>query len=227
MTRLTLAVLAALPTALAAQVGYVPERSPYRDVSNAMRVTGVVGWYSAASDPAGVLPKSGPLVGVRWNAHVGGPAEVTVRLALVSTDRTVIDPARAAQDRFVETRDVQLGFGDVGLAFNLTGYKSWHRLVPYLHTGIGLASDFDSRDVGGFKHGTEFAFNYGFGVRFVPGNQFELRAELGSYFYNLEYPSSYLQPGADETSVLPPTAARDAWRNNWAFSIGASFTPFR
>jgi hypothetical protein len=220
-------LLLALPSGLAAQVGHAPDRSPYRDVSAAMRITAVAGWYSAAGDPAGVLPRSGPLVGIRWHAAVGGPAEIGVRLAMVSTDRTVIDPAQAAQDRVVETRDVRLGLGDVVLNFNLTGNKSWHRLVPYVHAGIGLVSDFDSRDVGGFKHGTEFAFAYGTGVRYVPSNRFELRAELGSYFYNLEYPSSYLQPGADETSVLPPTASRDAWRNNWAIAIGASVAPFR
>lgn len=216
-----------LPAVASAQVGYPPERSPYRDVSTAMRVTAVAGWYSGASDPAGVLPKDGPLVGVRWHAHVGGPAEIGVRLSMVSTERTVIDPALSAQDRVVEDRSVRLGMGDVVMVINLTGNKSWRRLVPYVHAGIGLISDFASRDVGGFRHGTEFSFAYGAGVRFVPRDRFELRAELGSAFYNTEYPTSYFQPGADETSVLPPTAARDAWRNNWSFVVGVSVSPFR
>jgi hypothetical protein len=223
----SIAGLLALPSALGAQVGYSPERSPYRDLNTAMRMSVIAGWYSAADDAAGVLPKSGPLVGVRWLAHVGGPAEIGVRLAMVSTERSVLDPAQEAENRLVETRDVRLGFGDVTLNFNLTGSKSWRNLAPYIQAGIGLVSDFESRDVGGFRHGTEFAFSYGAGVRFVPARRFELHAELGSYFYNLEYPTTYFVPGPDETSVLPAAAKRDAWRNNWTLAIGASFHPFR
>lgn len=227
MIRKTLALIALLPVAAHAQVGHDPQNSPYRDVATAMRVTGFAGWYAAASDPAKVLPQSGPLVGVRWNAHIGGPAEVGVRFAMVLTERNVLDPAQGAQNRLVEERSINLGLADVSLTFNLTGNKSWRRLVPYVQMGLGLASDFDERDVGGFRHGTEFTLAYGGGVRFVPSDRFELRAELGSYFYNLEYPSSYFQPGADQTSVLPPTTPRDAWRNNWAFTVGVSIAPFR
>jgi len=223
----TITALLAFPGALVAQVGHTPERSPYRDLNTDMRMSVLAGWYSAASDAAGVLPKSGPLFGVRWLAHVGGPAEIGVRLAMVATERNVLDPAQAADDRLVETRDIRLGFGDITLNFNLTGTKTWRHLAPYVQAGIGLASDFQSRDIGGFRHGTEFAFSYGAGVRFVPARRFELHAELGSYFYNLEYPSSYFVPGPDETSVLPATARRDAWRNNWTLAVGLAFQPFR
>lgn len=220
-------LLFSVPCALKAQVGHPPDQSPFRDISLAMRITPFAGWYSAAKDPARVLPRSGPLVGLRWDAHVGGPGELTVRLAMVPTDRDVIDPSQPAGDRFVEARKLTLGFGDVGISFHLTGNKSWHRVVPVIHAGLGLASDFDGADVGGFKHGAEFSLAYGFGIRYVTGSRFELRADVGSYFYQIEYPTSYYSLGADGTSVLTPATPRADWRNNWTLSFGAAFTPFR
>jgi hypothetical protein len=223
----TLVLPASVPVTLAAQVGHPPDQSPFRDIGLAMRITPFGGWYSASRDAAGVLPRSGPLVGLRWDMHVGGPGELTVRLAMVPTDRDVIDPDQPAGDRLVESRKLTLGFGDVGISFHLTGNKSWHRIVPLVHAGLGLASDFNGADIGGFKHGSEFSLMYGAGVRYVTGRRFEFRADVGSYFYQLEYPSSYYALGADGTSVLTPATPRADWRNNWTFSIGAAFTPFR
>ena len=93
---LVAALLAALPAVVGAQVGFKPENSPFRDVDQSTRVAGFVGWFRGAHDVAGILPKSGPLVGFRWDVHIGGPADLAVRISHVSTERNVIDPTKAA-----------------------------------------------------------------------------------------------------------------------------------
>lgn len=225
--RLTL-LLAALPSVLAAQVGHLPENSPFRDVTRGPRIVVFGGYYSAAKDEAGVLPKSAPLLGVKGEVHLGGPADVYVRLAHVSTERDVIDPTHSAGTRLVETRNTTLAFGDIGLSFSLTGAKSWHKVQPTINGGVGLVSDFKGADVGGFKHGTTFTVGYGLGLRYVPpGSRFSLRGDVGSYMYSLEYPLTYYTPAGDGTSVLTQKTQRSQWRNNWTLSLGASYFLFR
>jgi hypothetical protein len=221
-------LLLAWPAFAAAQVGHLPENSPFRDVSRRPRVTLFGGWYAAAEDEAGVFPKSAPLLGARVEVHIGGPADIFVRLGHVSTERRVIDPTRSADTRFLETRDVSLGFGELGLAFSLTGAKSWHKIVPTLNGGIGLVSDFRGVDPGGFKHGTTFAVSYGLGFRYVPPtSRLSFRADIGSYMYSLEYPVSYFTPAGDGTSVLTQVTKRSQWRNNWTLTLGLSYYLFK
>lgn len=221
-------ILALIPSFASAQVGHPPNDSPYRDVSRRPRLTLFGGWYSAADDDAGVLPKSAPLLGARMEVHVGGPADIMVRLGHVATERTVIDPTKSAGSRVIETRDVSLGFGEIGLSFSLTGAKTWHHVMPTLNGGIGLVSDFRGVDPGGFKHGTTFAVSYGFGMRYVPQtSRFSIRADIGSYMYSLEYPVSYYTPAGDGTSVLTQDTKRSQWRNNWTLTLGVSYLLFK
>jgi hypothetical protein len=223
-----LSLLGALPVVAAAQVGHMPDASPFRDVNVAGRMAIYAGWYAGARDEAGVLPRSGPLVGARMDVHVGGPADLAFRIARVGTERHVIDPTKAADDRLVENRTLSLGFADVGLSFNLTGAKSWHSLMPTVNGSVGIVSDFRGRDVGGFSHGTTFAVGYGLGLRYVPPNaRYALRADAGSYMYSLQYPTSYYAIGGDGTAVLPGTVPRSQWRNNWTISAGFSYTVFK
>ncbi|MGH7709752.1 MAG: hypothetical protein ACREOG_00620, partial [Gemmatimonadaceae bacterium] len=75
-----------------AQVGHLPQRSPYRDVFVKHSLTYFAGYYSGATDPGKVAPNDGPMVGARYAIRLGGPVYFTGRLAGVFTDRSVIDP---------------------------------------------------------------------------------------------------------------------------------------
>jgi hypothetical protein len=228
MSARLLLFIAAFPSLVAAQVGHLPENSPFRDVSRRPRVTLFGGWYAAAKDDAGVLPKAAPLLGGRVEVHLGGPADISIRLGHVATERTVIDPSRAADSRFVETRDVSLLFGEIGLSFSLTGAKTWHNIMPTLNGGVGLVSDFEGADVGGFKHGTTFAVGYGLGIRYMrPASRLSFRVDVGSYMYSLEYPINYYAPAGDGTSVLTQETKRSQWRQNPTLTLGVSYFIFR
>jgi hypothetical protein len=210
-----------------AQVGYPPEQSPFRDLEYKQEFSGFVGYFLAAKDPAGVAPQGGPMLGARYDVRVGGPASFTARLGVVSSQRTAIDPTRPAATRVLGTSNTPLFLGDAGITLNLTGQKSYHRLVPVLNGGVGLVSDFKGADVGGYKFGTAFAFSFGAGLRYVPGGRFQLRADVGDNLYQIQYPESYYARAADSTSVLEARQSKSFWKHNAAITVGASYLFFR
>jgi len=222
-----IAAVALFSTGAAAQVGYPPERSPYRDVEFRQELTLLTGYYAASKDPAGVAPQSGPLVGLRYDIRVGGPASLTARVARVFSERTVIDPLLTAPDRDLGTQSWPLYLSDVGLTLALTGQKSLHHLVPVVSAGAGIASDFRKEDVGGFRIGTAFALNFGAGVRWVPGGSFQLRADVTDHLFQISYPTTYYVAPTNGDAVLGGSQSRNVWKHNAAITLGASYLFFR
>ena len=227
--RTTLSLLSVLASSpMAAQVGHEPSKSPYIDLEFKQEITAFTGMYVAGKDPAGVAPRSGPMVGLRYEAKVGGPAFFTGRFARVFSDRQIVTPTQPAATRYSGVTPWPLYLMDATLSLNLTGQKSINNFVPVLNTGFGLASDFKSgADVGGFKFGTTFAFSFGGGVRWTPGGPFQLRADLADYLYQISYPTSYYIKASDSTAVLPGRQAKSVWKHNAALTVGASYLFFR
>jgi hypothetical protein len=221
------AALIALPALAQAQVGYPPERSPYRDLEFRQELTGYAGYFLASEDRLGVAPKSGPLVGARYDVRVGGPVALTVRAARVFSERRPINPAFPVATRNLSTRSWPLYLSDLGLTLNLTGQKSLRGLVPVLTGGIGVATDFKGEDVGGYEFGTSFAFSFGGGVRWVPGGRFQLRADVADYLYQIRYPDSYTTGATGVPPVLSGGRGQNSWKHNAAVTIGASYLFFR
>src|SRR5947207_13977426 len=76
-----------------AQVGHLPQNSPYRDLENSQELTFFGGHYRAAKDPIGIAPRDGGMWGVRYQIHVGGPAYMMARWSHVYSERVAIDPS--------------------------------------------------------------------------------------------------------------------------------------
>jgi len=214
-------------TARAQEVGYPPERSPFRDLEYRQELTAFTGYFAAGKDPVGVAPRGGPMLGARYEVRVGGPAQFTARGGVVWSKRTVIDPRLAPGSRELGTPEQGLYVADVGLSLNLTGQKSYHRVVPLIHGGIGVVSDFRGRDRGGFQFGTSFAFSYGAGVRLVGAGPFQLRADVSDMLYQIEYPDTYFTPFNSQAPVITTGRSKGAWTHNAALTIGASILLFR
>ena len=220
----SLAALAALAWAAPAQVGYPPSASPYRDFSNKQEFTIYSGYFTGATGRAGVAPQGGPMLGVRYGLKLGGPVELGVHAARVFTQRDVISPGLTGASRNLGNFSLPLYLGDVGLTFNMTGAKSWHHLIPTFGFGGGVVSDAGTNpDVGGFRIGTTFAITFGGGIRYVPGGNWSLRAELADYMYQAEYPNSYFATPAGGKSVLPPSSAQNQWLHNGVLTLGISY----
>ena len=223
------AAVSLLAPALGAQVGHTPDESPYIDLVYRHEVTTFSGYLSTRRDPAGVAPRSGPLAGVRYALHLAGPAHFTARVAYGRSERTVLDPLEPAAERVVlPAANVPLLIADVGVALSLTGFKSWHRLVPELNGGAGFVSDFRTEaDVGGFSFGTRFALTLGAGIRYVPGGRFQLRADVTDNLYRTAYPDSYYQAATGQTPILESDEPKARWTHNPSITLGVSYLFWR
>jgi hypothetical protein len=224
-----LAVALAAPQ-LRAQVGYEPAKSPFRDLERTQEVSFFSGWYKAKLDPAQVAPRSGSIVGAHYQWRAGGPASITGTVSRVSSERRVLDPEKdcpttAGPDcKLINTYRWPLYFFDAGIALSLTGARTFHHLAPDVRAGMGLVSDFHtSADVGDFAFGTRFAFNWGAGIRWVPGGRYQVRADFMNHLYSVGYPEAYYVPSPDKTQILAPRQKRSSWLNNPAFTIGVSY----
>jgi hypothetical protein len=213
-----------LATSASAQVGHVPVGSPYRDLEYKQELTFIAGQFNAARDLVGIAPRSGVLVGGRWDIRLGGPAYFYGRVTNVFTDRVVIDPTKDVDERTVGTDNVPLMMLDVGFGLNITGFKTWHGLAPMIQSGIGVAGDLSNQqDVGGFAFGTSFLWTLGAGVKYSPGGRWQWRADLGSNLYRIKYPDTYFLKTGEADAVLPPEAPRRQWRYNTGLTLGLAY----
>jgi hypothetical protein len=219
-----IALVALAASAAGAQVGYDPARSPYRDLQHSHEITGFLGWFLAKKDPAGVAPQSAPMVGARYEYRVGGPAFLYGRVAGVLSERTVLDPAQPRAKRDLGTRSDPFLMADAGLALGLTGARTWHSLLPVVSGGVGIATDFKSADVGGYRFGTPFVLTLGGGVRIIPGSQrLQARLDLTDHLYRISYPDRFYRSGVDGTAILGLDVARSRWTHNLGVTLGGSY----
>lgn len=214
---------------LAAQVGHAPQRSPYIDLEYRQEATIFGGYYNAGSDRVGVAPQSGPMFGARYDLRLGGPASLTSKIAYVSSQRRIIDPRRPAATRVVQTDAAwPIYIADVGISLNLTGQRSYRRLVPFVNGMLGIATDLKGGgDVGAWRFGTPFAFSFGGGLKWVPAGKLQARIDITDQLYQIKYPNSYYVAASDGTSVLQLDDGRTDWTSNIGLTFGLSYLFFR
>jgi hypothetical protein len=218
--------LFAVSATAGAQVGHLPGNSPYRDVETRQELTVFGGRYNAGRDLIGVVPRGGPMFGLRYEVHVGGPALLMARWAHVNSERFPVDPTKSGAAAQLGRHDVALDLYDVDLVLNLTGQKSYHHFIPVVNLGGGIANCNCTVKPDPYTFGTPFAFSFGGGLRYVPGGRFQLRADWGDYLYQLKYPTTYFLNNGSGTTV-PAKQARTFWKNNRALTVGASLLFFR
>lgn len=220
---ITFTLLAGTSLVAGAQVGYPPDRSPYRDRDFNRDWTIFAGQFTGERDPVGVAPTDGPMVGVRWQMHLAGPMYFAARLAGGSVDRTIIDPSKRIAERVVGTEKVPMAFLDALLEVSLTGHKTWRGLSPFINGGLGLVADTrGASDVGDYRFGIPFTITAGGGLSWQLSRSMALRAELTNYIYRINYPTTYYLKTTEDPAVLPTNASRAFWRRNPSLQIGIS-----
>ena len=223
--RVALAACLSLAPALAgAQVGHLPEKSPFRDLERRQELTIYGGRYTAELDPARVAPEGGPMAGVQYALHLGGPGFLVANSVFVLSERRVINPNALNAQRFLERRTVPLVLSDVGFAISLTGYKAWHGLVPSLGGGVGVGGAFDRPDTGSYKVGYPFLITFRPSLRIAPRGRWQARIDGTNYFYRIRYPDSYFTKTTTDPTVLDPTAGRNVWTRNVGLTGGIVYT---
>jgi len=215
--------LALLPALAHGQVGYTPRNSPFRDLEHRQELTWYGGLYQTSPDPANVGPKSGVTAGMHYELRLAGPAYFTANLGGVLTERRVIDPNQLIPNRFVGNESMTILLSDVGFALNLTGFKSWHGLVPSLGGGLGLAAGFDSPDVGQFKYGYPFLLVARPAIKFAAQGRWQGRLEATNYFQRIRYPQTYFTKTTADPTVLPVGSSESVWKRNLALTLGITY----
>jgi hypothetical protein len=218
--------LAFIATAARAQVGHLPENSPYRDLETRQEFTFFGGRYTTGKDPIGVAPLDGPMYGIRYQVHVGGPAFLETRWSHINSSRFAIDPTKNGAARQLGKHNESVNLYDIDLALNLTGEKSFHRIVPVINLGAGVASCSCSVTNDPYTFGTPFAFTFGGGLRYVPGGRLQITVDWNDYLYQLKYPTAYYVIPVGGTAAAT-NEARSFWKYNRALTFGASLLFFR
>lgn len=216
-----------LPVTATAQIGHLPEKSPYQDHKIGQTLTVMGGWLAVKGDLARVAPKESWLAGLRYDIGVGGPASLFARYMASPSQRNLLAPSNPRATRIIGTPGVTTHLFDAGLDMSLTGRKTWRQLMPSANVGVGLVSDFAAADTGAYQFGTKFSFNYGFSLRYLPRRGPQIRIDATSHLWQYQYPDRYFVVASDTTSILTDTRNREAWRGNWSLSAGVIFPIFR
>ena len=179
-------------TAALAQVGHLPENSPYKDMRIKQALVFYGGVMSGGEGNAGVGPTNGPVGGVRWEIAVGAPSILFLGLSMANLERPLVNPDDPPDTRFLDSANQRIVMVDAGLNFVLTGRKTWRGLAPYMGVGFGMAFGGPvPEDLSGYTFKTKFHIDPTIGIRFHPSPRFHFRIEGRAVFWRLNYPQQF------------------------------------
>lgn len=194
-------LLASSPAA--AQVGYDPAASPFRDIRNGRYLEFFAGKMFSDGGSIPVGPRDGNVFGARINFRSKNTIQVGFGGWYAGTVRNIVDADDSVATRVKPAIDHHLLGGEISLQFNLTGGKSWRGIAPYAGVGIGVVKGqkTPAADTSGYTFGTKLYFAPNIGSRFMLGQRTFVKVEGKAYFWSLKYPVSY----SDEPSKQPGT----------------------
>jgi hypothetical protein len=196
-------VLASART-LAAQVGYPPEKSPYRDITSSQGFSLYGGYLAGSRGKIGLGPAGGPVGGVRYELSIGGPTDVVFGAGYGSLKRMIVDPGADTLTRTTGPVTQPMVLVEVGLNVLLSGRKTWHRLAPYIGANMGLAFGGKiAQDSSGFNFNSKFLVGPQLGVRWYPSQAITVRLEGRDLFWQIKYPSSFFATPARAPTQRP------------------------
>lgn len=213
--RIGLAVLTLLAApGLAAQVGYPPADSPFRDIRPGTTWELFTGSVFGSGGPLRVGPRDGPLAGFRVVLRSKNTISLGFGMWGALTERTLVDPDARLAERFGASVDQNLYGVEATIQINLTGGKTWHGLAPFMGVGIGAVKSGEIDDPAGYEFGTKFYFAPMVGTRVFLGPRLYLRTEARGFAWNLDYPISYSEePDEEPGTVENPNALNPTGRD--------------
>jgi hypothetical protein len=207
---------------LAAQVGSIPEKSPFRDLEIRQDVTVFAGISFGGRDRVKAGPHGGSVFGLRYDVNMGkSPLAFTAFVSRQGATREILQPGLPLTSRSGGTVSSPLWSIDGAFTLLLTGNRSWHSLVPSVVFGAGVVTDNKLQtDSSKFNFGNKFAPLLGFGVKYAPlSSRWTLRADITNRFYNVKYPQSF----RDTTPGVPrivPVNVKGSWTRNTTLTLG-------
>ncbi len=220
--------------AAGAQVGHAPGHSPYSEIRKGHSLTLVFGHLGGEGGRFGIAPHSGNSYGLRYDLRAGSAVQLGVGFARADLERLIVDPFVTLANRTSGPVDQTVSFAEVNILLNLTGGKSWHRIAPFIGSGLGLTFPSGTpEDTSGFKFGKRFYIAPGIGTRIFLTHSLHLRAEARATFWKVKYPPSFEQEPVEEpgTTDAPNAVIPDGRISEWTatpwlqIGLGYNFSP--
>lgn len=199
--------------------------TPYRFFSETQAAGVAVSYIATDKGSIGLGPEAGVAFGGRYHIRLSGPFFIEAEAFYLPTTRAVLDTA-VVDSAFRQVGEADLGIltATASLRFNLTGQRTWNRVLPFIIAGIGVAievkdDELADEDVPGesrFDFGTAFAGQVGAGIELKPAGPLAIRIDGRALFWQLDTPQGLLT--VDVGRALPT----DEWTTNLAASIGIS-----
>lgn len=200
--------------------------SPYRFVDPGQQVNAFIGAIETDVGALGLGPESDIAYGLRYGIRLAGPFSVEAAATMFPTARAIQDTVISGADTSLVATgveaDMTIGVIAADLRFDLTGPRTWHRLMPYALLGIGAAFKITEDDAADeslepnvrYDFGTRLVGELGLGVEWIPIDRFALRLDARNMLWKIEAPVA-LQTLDDAPS--------EEWVQNFLLSAGVSF----
>lgn len=200
--------------------------SPYRFVDPGQQVNAFIGAIETDVGTLGLGPESDIAYGLRYGIRLAGPFSVEGAATVFPTARAIQDTVIAGADTSLVATGVEADMTIAVLAadlrFDLTGPRTWHRLMPFALLGVGAAFKLTEDDAADeslepevrYDFGTRLVGELGVGVEWIPVDRFALRLDARNMLWKIEAPAA-LQTLEDAPS--------EEWVQNFLLSAGVSF----
>jgi hypothetical protein len=226
MKRRTTWILGILSLLAAAPASGQRIDTPYRFFDETQGIGATVAYISTDQGSVGLGPESGVAFGGRYHIRLSGPFFIEAEALYFPTTRAVLDSV-VVDSAFqqVGEADIAIGLVQASLRFQMTGQRTWNRILPFILLGAGFgiqAKDDDAADeaVAGearFDFGTTFAGQVGAGIEIFPAQRLAIRIDARNVLWQLKTPQAMLLPD------LGRTVPTEEWTNNVTASIGIVF----
>ena len=213
------------PSRLSAQVGYLPDRSPYRDVKRGHTLILGAGYLAGGRGAVGVGPSNGGIASARFEVPFGKPLAFFLEAGYGRMSRFVADPTKDSAAHISGPVNIDVGVVEGGIHLLLSDAKTWHAFAPILGAsgGVIIARD-PPADSSGYRFRAKGLFGPELGLRWYLGRRVALRADARLVFWQLTYPLAYKQPSPDGSRVQQIGAADKEWTRHPWISIGLGWT---
>ena len=201
--------------------------TPYRFFEETQAAGFFVAHITPDRGSIGLGADPGIAFGARYHIRMSGPFFVEGEALYFPTTRAVRDTT-VVDSAFVSVGEAETAIALVqaSLRFNITGQRTWNRMLPFILLGVGLgveARDDDEADEAvpseaRFDFGTTFAGQMGLGIEFFPVDRLAVRIDARNLLWRLKTPEGLAVRGGRVGRVLPESE----WANNFTTSIGVS-----
>lgn len=221
MAGFTLLASVAVPGRAFAQ--HIP--SPYRFLDTRQEATLFAGHLWSEPGVVGLGVDDASIYGGSYTIRLGGPFNIELAASIIPTQRAVRDTILPDTATFVEVAkaNITLGSLEAAVRFDLTGARTFHRVLPYLVTGIGLNARMTS-DVGAdstvdaalrYRPGTRFAGQFGAGIEWIPSSRIGLKIDARNHLWRVRAPVGFLE--------LSSEAPQKEWLQHYAVTAGLTY----